>query len=248
MIKVLIVDDEQSAIDILKDKIEFYDNYKVCGEALDVKTAVELTCIEKPDLVFLDVLLGSKTGFDYLNTFLPNIRFKVIFTTAYNEFAVKAFEFSALDYILKPLEKDIFEKALLKMSNATAQKQYLERLENVAKDLENNTHRFIFITTTEKVYKLEIKDLIFLEANSNYTTFHLANGKKVTTAKTLGFYQKQLSKGFFFRVHHSYLVNILKVKNYKKKQKEIILDTKIKLPVALRREKEFLEAWCNLKK
>ena len=248
MIKVLIVDDHQEAIATLKELLESYDNYEVCGEALTLQTAIELTCIEKPDLVFLDILLDStKTGFDYLNAFLPNVNFKVIFTTAYNEFAIKAFEFSALHYLLKPIDVETFDNALLKMNNLQEQRQYVDKLENLAKDLENSQHRFIFINTTEKVNKIDIKSLLFLEAKGNYTTLHLPNNKKITSAKTLLHYQKQLDKAQFFRVHHSYLINIAKVKSYQKKQNELVLENGVVLSVATRREKDFLEVWCKLR-
>lgn len=248
MIKVLIIDDEQSAIDVLKDLLIPYKNYTVCGIALDVQTAVELTYIEKPDLVLLDIELRTKTGFDYLQTFLPNITFKVIFVTAYNKFAIKAFEFSALHYLLKPITSQSFMKALSRMNDLLEERQYVDRLESLAGDLENNQHRYIFVNTTEKIYKLDIRDLLYLEAENNYTNFYLSNYKKVTSSKTLRYYQKQLDKDIFFRIHHAHLVNISKVKDYKKKQRELVLTDDIKLLVAVRREKDFLKAWREFKK
>lgn len=247
MIKVLIVDDEQSAVDVLKDLLIPYENYTVCGVALNVQTAVELTCIEKPDLVLLDIELRSKTGFDYLQMFLPNITFKVIFVTAYNKFAIRAFEFSALHYLLKPITSQNFKTALSRMSNLLEQKRYVDRLESLAGDLKSNQHRYIFINTTEKVHKLDIKDLKYLEAKNNYTNFYSSNYKKVTSSKTLRYHQKRLNKDMFFRIHHSHLVNILKVKDYKKRQRKLVLENGTTLLVAVRREKDFLKAWRTFK-
>lgn len=248
MIKVLIVDDEPGAIDVLKNLLITYNNYTVCGVALDVQTAIELTCIEKPDLVLLDIELGSKTGFDYLQAFLPNVTFKVIFVTAFNEFAIRAFEFSALHYLLKPITSQSFKKALSRMNDLLEERQYVDRLESLAGDLENNQHRYIFVNTTEKIYKLDIRDLVYLEAENNYTNFYSSNYKKVTSSKTLRYYQKQLDKDIFFRIHHSHLVHMLKVKDYKKKQRELVLEDDVTLQVATRREKDFLDAWFKLKK
>src|SRR5690606_25659417 len=101
MIKVLIIDDEQHGINVLIDHLKRYEDYTICGTAKTVKTAVELTRAFQPNLVFLDIALKNETGFDYLNTFLPNIDFNVIFTTAHDNYAVKAFEYSALHYLLK---------------------------------------------------------------------------------------------------------------------------------------------------
>ena len=247
MIKVLIIDDEQSAIDVLKDKLNQYHNYQICGEALNLETALELTCNEKPDLVFLDVMLGAKTGFDYLTSFLPTINFKVIFITAYNEFAIRAFEFNAIDYLLKPIENAGFEKSLLKMNNLVAERRYIERLENLVDDLGNNEHQFIFIICADMTYKLDMRDLIYLEADGNYTNLYVSNGKKIHSSKTLKYYQDLLDKKIFFRIHHSFLINIFKVNTYKKNKKEVILNNNRTLPVAVRRSKEFLEIWCKLK-
>ncbi|WP_298513908.1 LytTR family DNA-binding domain-containing protein [uncultured Kordia sp.] len=248
-IKVLIIDDEQPAIDNLKELLIPYDNYIICGEALTLQHAIELTIIEKPNLVLLDIDLRLETtGFDYLNTFLPNINFKIIFVTAHNEFAIKAFEFNALHYLLKPVESNNFREALSKMNDLIKQRLYIDRLESLAEYVESKQPIFIFVNTTERIHKLDIRNLSFLEAKGNYTTIHLTNHKKITSAKTLLHYEKQLKGNHFFRIHHSKLVNLIQVKSYQKKQRKAILENEIILSVSIRREKGFLEALRKLKK
>lgn len=248
MIKVLIVDDEQSTINVLKEMLSSFVNYKVVGEALTLQHALELTCIEKPDLVLLDIVLGNKTGFDYINSFLPNINFKIIFISAYNEYAIKAFEYNAIHYLLKPIQNELFKKSLEKVENILEQKRYVARLQNLVQDYENDEFRFLYINTLNKIYKIDIKNTLYLKADGNYTDFYLVNNKKVEASKTLSYFEKQLDKSIFCRIHHSYLINILKVNGYNKKEREVILLNKKTLSIATRRTKSFLEMWCKLKK
>lgn len=247
MIKVLLVDDERSALANLKELLSSYKNLKICGEALNVEEATDLTCKEKPDVIFLDIILGEKTGFDFLNNFLPKTDFKIIFTTAYNEFAIKAFEFSALDYLLKPLESHQLEKSISKINSLIDNHLYIKRLENLVQSLENDEHQFIFVKLLEGVYKLKISELLYLEASGNYTTIYSKKAKQLTSAKTLAFYNKQLNELSFIRVHHKYLVNYAMINSYDKRKKEITLINKKKIPISIRKEKQFLEVWCKRK-
>ena len=130
MIKTLIVDDEQKAVGTIKSLLESYSDYKVCAEASSVEEAIKLTNKYNPDLVF-DIILEDKTGFDYLSKFLPNLNFKIIFITGYDEYAVKAFELCALDYLLKPVQHERFGQALKKMDTIVLQESYVRRIESL---------------------------------------------------------------------------------------------------------------------
>lgn len=242
MIKTLIIDDEQHAIDAIVDHLKAYQDYSICGTAESVEKATQLTKILKPDLVFLDIVLGTKTGFDYLNAFLPKIDFNIIFTTAYDNYAVKAFEYSALHYLLKPIDPDKFKQALLRVDNTLEIQKYIERLQALEHNMDDSkNYKIIYISTTEKNYRINTKNILFLNSDSNYTHFHLIDGTRITVSKTLKYYSKILEDSHFFKAHKSYLVNLEQVKAYDKKISKIIMNDETKINLAVRRQKEFTQ-------
>lgn len=244
MIKVLIIDDEQSSINVIIEHLKDYNDYCVCGSAKTVHEAIELTYALKPNLVFLDIVLGSETGFDYLNAFLPNIDFNIIFTTAYNNYAVKAFEYSALHYLLKPIDIYKFQEALARMNDFITQQERLEQLQSLEHNIQNiNGYIFIHIATLDKNYKISTKDILFIQADSNYTHFHLLDKTKITSSKTLKFYTDLLVDSHFYKVHKSYLVNVEQMKTYDRKTGELIMSDATFIPVAIRRQKEFVNTY-----
>lgn len=244
MINALIVDDEDSGIRAITNLLKNYSNYTICGTARTVEEAIELTHKLQPDIVFLDIELGSKTGFDYLNMF-QKIDFKIIFITAHDH-AIKAFEYSALHYLLKPIDNEKFEIALLKMNDLVTQKQLQERLLSFKHTLSHpNSHNPIHLTTSENSHKLNTEIIIFLEADSNYTHLHLISSKKMTVSKTLKHFEELFPKTLFYRVHKSYLVNIEQIKTYHKKTGKIIMSNDKAIIIAKRRQKEFFEKYFN---
>ncbi len=242
MIKALIVDDEQHSINAVENLLRGNENYFVCGSAKTVEKAVELTCEFKPDLVFLDIVLRRKTGFDYLNVFLPDINFDVIFTTGYDEYAVKAFEYSALHYLMKPIEQRDFQDALSRMEAKISQQERLDRLRSLEYNFEQtNGYKFIHIATTESYHKVHSKGILYVEADSNYTNFHLTSGKKITTSRTLKYYTELFKGSHFFKVSKSYIVNIEQIKTFKRKSRELVMSDNSVIPVAVRRQADFVK-------
>jgi len=246
MIKTLIVDDEQHAIDDVVTLLNQYRDFIICGTAKRLDDAVELTKTLKPDLVFLDIVLGQNTGFDYLKIFKNSIDFNIIFLTAYNEFAVRAFDFSALHYLLKPIDENKFDEALKRMNKAVLQQEQLQALEYNLIDA--SLDNFIIINSTEKVHKINTRDISFIQATDNYTIFHSVKNTKITASKTLGFYEKRLNPNHFFRTHKSNIVNLLKVQNVNKKTNLITMENGTFLPIAARRKKDFFTALQKLEK
>jgi two-component system LytT family response regulator len=246
MLKTLIIDDEQRAINGVVHHLKAHPDYTICGTAQTVDEAIELTTKLQPDLVFLDIVLGTKTGFDYLNHFYPNINFHIIFTTAYDEYAVRAFEYSALSYLLKPLDLEKFKEALLKMNEKVTAKESLDRLKSLEYNIKRqSSFKLIHIATTERYYRIKSKDILYLKSDSNYTHFHLKNETKITASKTLKYYTKILKESHFFKVHKSYLVNTEEIKSYRKKSGELIMNNGTSLTVAVRRQKELIERFFS---
>ena len=241
MIDVLIVDDEQHCINAVGDQLSVYKQYTICGTAKTVEEAVAITKEKQPKLVFLDIILGDKTGFDYLNIFMPRLSFDVIFTTAYNEYAVKAFEFTALHYLLKPIDAKHFLTALSRLEEKISQTEYLERMLSLEYNLKrNHSDKFIHLRTTDIIKKVNTDEILFLKADSNYTVFHLDSGEKKTSSKTLKHYAQNLKDLPFYKVSKSYLVNTNKINFYKKKTRQLYMMTEDEpITVAVRRHKDF---------
>lgn len=241
MIKVLIIDDEQHAINAITNHLKPYENYNICGIAKTVEEAVELTKKTQPNLVFLDIVLGSKTGFDYLKAFNGNIDFNVIFTTAHNKYAAKAFDYSALHYILKPITVERFKEAIKRVSQTISQKEKLNKLKILEHNLKaTNNHKFIHLSTSEGYFNIETKHILFIKSDSNYSSFFLTGNRKITISKTLKHYTEILKDTHFYKVHKSYLINIEQIKSYSRKKGVLIMNNDATIPVAIRKQKEFV--------
>ena len=213
----LIVDDELQSRSLIKKLVQ--DNFPdlITDEAETVNAAKEKITQLRPDLVFLDVHMRGETGFDLLDN-LGKITFGVIFTTAHSEFAIKAFRYSALDYLMKPIDTDEFksamEKALGRIKNEQSSADQVEFL----KELRSNhkTPDKLTIPTTEGLLFVNIKDVLYCHAVGNYTEFRLVDRQKIVSSYTLGYYDELLVGQKFFRVHRSYLINLSHIKMYKR--------------------------------
>ncbi len=213
MLKIVIIDDEKNALEALEWKLNKYiDNISIVTCQSPIK-GIEIINTIKPDLVFLDIQMPEMDGF----TLLKNVTFKgfqVIFTTAHDEFALKAIKVSALDYLLKPVDKDelIFavEKATLTNNNALESK-----LQNLLSGLHKQTHK-INISADGKIYLLEQDEVVMLKSDKSYTTIFLKDKSQIIVSKTLKEVEKKFDFQQFYRVHNSYLINTNHVKEYLK--------------------------------
>lgn len=212
MIKTIIIEDEQNTLEVLKKMISLINtDIQIVGEARYVKDAVSLIEATQPKLVFMDIQLENGTGFDVLKQ-LSNINFKIIFTTAYNQYAIKAFKFSAVDYLLKPIDPKELKHAIEQAVNfINQQKNYDELLRQIEQQSEKN----IVLSTTKQKHIVPIKSIIRLEAEGAYTTF-VTNHKTIVTSKHLKYYQELLG-GDFIRCHQSHLVCKQEIKEIDKK-------------------------------
>lgn len=227
--RILIIDDEKNIIELLSTYIQrSTDGYAAIETAQSVAIGLDKIRQFEPEVVFLDIQLGNLTGFDLLDQ-LSTLHFHLIFVTAYNEHAIKAFEYAALHYLVKPVSEDQIRQCLERCKQQPPSIQ--ERLEKAKK---------LIIKTTESDYVLDPKDVAYFEADGAYCAVHLMNGKKIMTSKNLGEYEKLMGVRFY-RVHHSLLVNIGFVLRLDNKKNLLFLKNGTVLPISRRKKKGFRE-------
>lgn len=221
MKKILIIDDEQRTRELIAKMIQSFDlEVEVHPIGENVKSGLEAIDALKPDLVFLDIQMPDGTGFDLLKA-VPNRQFGVIFITAHEEFAIKAIKFSALDYILKPVDpeelKEALENALENLPEAGSVKEEVQaQYETLQHNIQPNQKRRLVLKTQESVHVVELENIIRCEADRNYTSFYLTGGKKILVSRTLKDYETMLTGHNFLRVQQSHLVNLNYVDRYDK--------------------------------
>ncbi|MBK7130073.1 MAG: response regulator transcription factor [Crocinitomicaceae bacterium] len=240
MIRAVIIDDIPEAISVLKSDLENYCvNIEVIGSAEGVVTGAKLIREQKPDLVFLDIQMKDGSGFDLLEI-VPDVHFKLIFTTASDEFAVKAFKFSAVDYLLKPIDPDELMDAVSRVESQDKPTQRIDLLkENFVK-----TKR-IALNTLEKIHIVNIDEILRCESNINYTMFYFVDGTKLLVTKTLKEFDNLLSEHQFIRVHQSHLINANFIKEFLKSAGEIVMKDGTRVPVSTRKKQVLMDMISN---
>ncbi len=243
----ILVDDMPQALDVLQNDLnDLFPSIKILGRAESVVEAAKLLRKQQPDLLFLDIMLGDGTGFDLLEI-IPGLNSGIIFTTAYEEHAIKAFRFAAVDYLLKPINPQELKQAVEK-----AKKQITGHKENinVLKETYMNPDKLpgkISLNTQEKIIIVEIKDIIRCEADANNTLFYLKNGKKIFVTRTLKQFENMLSGHNFYRPHQSHLINMDYIKEYMRNDGGyIIMKNGDTVPVSVRKRSEFVAMLGNL--
>lgn len=242
MTRTVLIDDETHCLDDLELLLSRYNgSITIVGKARSVDEGIALVREKNPDLVFLDIQIGDKTGFDFLEAMAP-LNFEVIFTTAHDQYAVQAFRFSALDYLLKPIDKEDLNEALGKLQ-AKSTVNYLEqKMEVLMHNLKGlDSVRKITVPTSDGYEFLEVSEIVRCRSDVNYTEIYLKDGKKLTVAKTLKYFEELLAPENFFRVHNSHLINLKEVKRYiKGKGGYVTLNDDSIIEVSTRRKEEFL--------
>lgn len=247
MIKVVIIDDEQDAINSIELIInEYCSNAEVVGTASSAVEGRTIILDRKPDLIFLDIEMPRGNGFDLLEM-LPERNFEIIFITAYNNFAIKAFKYSAIDYILKPIDIDEFieavdraEKriALYKQDSGARDEKYNVLLDNI----QTSRPTKIMIPTSEGQMYIEITNINRIEAEGSYSMIFLIEDKKILVSKNLKEFENMLSDNNFFRPHNSHLINLEYVKKYVLKDGGYIeMKDETIVPISRRRKESFIE-------
>ena len=244
MIKAFIVDDKPASVELLRWLIqEHCKDIQQLQWATNVKDAIPLIQSFEPDIVFLDIQMPHQSGFDLLST-IGKWDFEVIFTTAYNEFAIQAIRFSALDYLLKPVDAADLVKAVerfkVKRIYAPAGEElYRNFIQNIS-----NREKKLALPGVTDIKSIELKNIIRLEADRNYTRFFFADRKEFLSAKTLKDYEEMLPEENFIRVHRAHLVNKLFIQQYERDGFLLLTDGS-KVEVS-RRKKEQVQRFLKL--
>ena len=239
----ILVDDLPAALKLLENDIQQkHPSISIIGKAKSVVEAAKLLRKQEPDILFLDIMLGDGTGFDVLEIF-PNLKSKIIFVTASDEFAIRAFKFAAIDYVLKPYSDSDLETAINK---AKQQIQPDSEQLNVLKESitsPNQRPKKISLHTLDKIVVVDLDEIVRCESDNNYTKFFFQDGSKILVTKTLKFFADMLKGYQFLRVHQSHLVNIKYVKAFMKSDGGyLILKDKNTVPVSVRKRSEVIEA------
>ncbi len=249
--KAFIVDDEYQSRSFLHQMLQqYFPEIIIAGEASTVKEALLGIKRYNPHIVFLDIQMKGETGFDLLNR-LPEINFNLIFTSAFDHYAIKAFRFNAIDYLLKPIVTEELIQAVNKVKQRTApaqaaSKQQVQQLYNDIKNPQK-IHDKIAVPTAEGFIIIPVSEIVYCHASSNYTEFHLTDNKCILSSYTLKQYDEILCAQSFFRAHRSYLINLTHVKKYRKGDGgDIIMSNGQEIELSRTHKDEFLHL-LNLK-
>lgn len=241
MIKAVIIEDEPVYAEMVQSLSgEFYPGIEIRGYAQTVETAALLLASAQPDIAFCDIELKDGTMFDVLKK-MNSISFQIIFITAHNKFAIQAFKFSAIDYLLKPVEETEFRNAVDRAIERVNQKQ----LQHIRLMLENmdrsNENRRIVLRTMDQIHIVNIKDIVRCRADNTYTTFYLVTGENILVSKGMKEYEDILCENGFFKIHQSHIINLQFLRKIDKSSEEVILSDKTRLPLSQRRKQDLLQ-------
>ena len=244
MIKTILVDDEPRGLCTLKTLLnEYCPELKIVAECSEAESAKEKIELLAPQLAFLDISLPGKNSFDLLAE-LGQIDFEIIFVTAHNEYTLQAFHYSAVDYLMKPIDEDLLADAVRR----AVKRITVNTINNNVSTLLHNLHKTqspqemkLCIPSLKGFQVVELKDILYCEASSSYTNFHFANKHTICTAKSIHEYEELLADAGFVRIHKSYLINLLHVKEYIKGEGgSVILTGGNEIEVSRRKKDIFL--------
>jgi len=243
--RAIIVDDEIDAIQTLEFLLQNYcPDVEIVGKATGIFEAKEIIIDEEPDLVFLDVIMPQGTGFELLG-FFPQRDFDVIFVTAHNEFAINAFKFSAVDYLLKPVDPDELITAIRKVNERRGKRQNID-MEVLMDNVLSKKPKKIAVSNLEGINYINVDEIICVQAEGSYSVIHQTDGRKVILSKNLKEYESLFQSYDFFRVHNSYIVNLQYVSRFNARDGAIIeMSNGLEIPISRRKKELFLKIMNN---
>lgn len=244
MIRTIIIDDEKNNIEALKKMLTNYSSkIDLIGTAENAEDAHDIIKLTKPQLIFLDIEMPFGNAFDLLEKLMP-VDFEVIFFTAFDQYAIKAFRYGALDYLLKPVNMDDLDQAIDKATTRMAEKDINKRLETFLYNMhsKDNMLRKIALPTKTGLSFENVESITHLEASGTYTYVYFADKRKEVISKVLKDFEDLLPPSIFCRIHHSYIVNLEYVKKYHKGRGGYIeLENGTTIEVSLRKKPDFLK-------
>jgi two-component system LytT family response regulator len=248
MITALLIDDDNNLRTGMKGLLAMYaPDIQILGEADSVKSGINAIEYHQPDVIFLDIQLGDGTGFDILEQLAQKkgrLSSHVVFITAHEEYAVKAFRFSALDYLLKPVDPEELRKVTEKIKKVLANNDSYAHIDLLLENIRKKVDKFkrIALSTSDGIHLFEVSDIIRLESQDNYTKFYIKDNKPVLIAKTLKEYEDLLSEQGFERIHQSHLINLSYLKSYIKKDGGYaVMADNSHLPISQRKKERLQE-------
>ena len=248
MIKCILIDDEMNALEMMEWLLKTYcPEVEICAMCLSAEQGIEAINQHRPDAVFLDIEMPKMNGFDMLERF-DKLFFDVVFCTAYDQFAIKAFRYSALNYLLKPVDPEDLKSTILRIAEKKTlptREQFDLLLQNLHK-MGKTTPQRIALTTNDGLIFVPTADIIYCEAESNYTAVALSGGKKVLVSKVLKEIDEALSVNDFCRVHNSFLININRIKKFVRGEGGyLIMDDDAVIAISRSRKQEFMELFSK---
>ena len=243
VLKLIIVDDEENVREALTQMLnKFTTGFEIVGVYDNLGTAVEAIAVHKPDIVLLDIELGKDNAFNIYNHY-PRPAFKVIFITSYQQYAVQAFRFSAMDYLLKPVDPDLLITSLARAREDIDKDAISDKIDCLLANLSTTKSlKKIVLKTEDNIHIVNLEDIMYCEAINSYTAFYCADKTKITVSNTLGEYEDMFNEFGFIRIHRSYLLNINYIKRYEKTDGGlVILKDNTNLPLSTRKKERFLE-------
>jgi two-component system, LytTR family, response regulator len=247
IIRALIIEDEPKNVELLKKMLDMYcPKVSVCGSARSVKDAADLIKLTNPDLVFLDIEISGGNSFHLLDMLQP-VNFDIIFVTAYDNYLLQAIKYSALDYLFKPINIQELITAVNKSVDKASMRKTSEQIELLLQNFSAaKTPATLALPTAFGLEFIAVQNIVRAEAKGSYTVLFMNNGKSYTVSKALKEYEDLLPQDIFFRIHHSYLINLRFIVKYHKGKGGVIeMTDKSMMPLAARRKNEFINLFLQ---
>lgn len=247
MKKILIIDDEKPTREFIRRMLESFKlNVAIFIDGENVESGIKAIEEIQPDLVLLDIQMPDGNGFDVLRR-VQYKKFEVIFITAFQEFAIQAIKFSALDYILKPIDMEELHSSVIRALDAIHEKADESQFSVLQNNIQPNQKRKLVLKTLESIHVVDIDNIIRCEADKNYTSFFLADGKRILVSKTLKDYDTMLSGHSFFRAQQSHLINVNFIERYDKQDGGyVIMKDGASVPLSPAKKDQFFQLLENL--
>jgi two-component system LytT family response regulator len=249
MVRIIVLEDEKPVLETITEIVKNHcEETELIGVARNIRSAKEIIQKSNPDLVLLDINLPDGTSFELLEQ-LKTIDFKIIFITAFEEFAIKAIKLSAIDYLVKPIDPIELIEAIKKAQEAVNQANNnlkLNALLSNVKGIANKTKKII-LKTAENIHLIDVNDIMRCESDGAYTRFYLNDGKKIMISKVIKDYEEMLHDYGFLRVHKSHIINLNFIDRFEKSDGgSVILKDQSSIPVSVRKKESLLKIFEEL--